>query len=179
MAALWIQSGLLNPSPWLRWSWPLSSGQLEVPLQLGAWKFTAPQKVAGAEEVRLLSQTRNQVSHNHFLAGDWVERSWKFSKGLYPSGSRVGIVTPLQRHIGFPGGSVVRNRPANAGDSGLIPGSGRSPGEENGNPLQYSCLGNLMDRGTWRAAVHGVSKRVKYDLVTKQQIETYPVEVNA
>ena len=96
MAALWIQSGLLNPSPWLRWSWPLSSGQLEVPLQLGAWKFTAPQKVAGAEEVRLLSQTRNQVSHTHFLAGDWVERSWKFSKGLYPSGSRVGIVTPLQ-----------------------------------------------------------------------------------
>ena len=47
----------------------------------------------------------------------------------------------------FPGGSVVKNTPAHAGDVGLIPGSGRSPGEGNGNPLQYSCLGNPMDRG--------------------------------
>ena len=46
----------------------------------------------------------------------------------------------------FPGGSVVKNLPANAGDTGSIPGSGRSPGEENGNPLQYSYLGNPMDR---------------------------------
>ena len=49
--------------------------------------------------------------------------------------------------MGFPGASVVKKSPANAGDSGLIPGSGRSPGEENGNPLQYSYLGNPMDRG--------------------------------
>ena len=48
--------------------------------------------------------------------------------------------------IDFPGGSVVKNPPANAGDLGSIPGSGRSPGEGNGNPLHYSCLGNLMDR---------------------------------
>ena len=46
----------------------------------------------------------------------------------------------------------------NAGDQGVIPGSGRSPGEENGTPLQYSCLQNLMDRGAWRATVHGVAK---------------------
>ena len=45
--------------------------------------------------------------------------------------------------------------PANSGDEDLIPGSGRSPGEGNSNPLQYSCLGNPMDRGIWRAAVHG------------------------
>ena len=53
------------------------------------------------------------------------------------------------RHLpqGFPGGSVVKNLPANAGDTGSIPGSGRSPGGEHGNPLQYSCLGNPMDRG--------------------------------
>ena len=52
----------------------------------------------------------------------------------------------------------VRNPPANAGDVGLIPGSGRSPGEGNDNPLQYSCLGNPMDRGAWWAIVHGVTK---------------------
>jgi len=57
---------------------------------------------------------------------------------------------------GFPGGSAVKNLPANTGDLGLIPGSGRSPGEEDGNPLQHSCLGNPMDRGAWQATVHGV-----------------------
>ena len=62
---------------------------------------------------------------------------------------------------GFPGGSVVKNLPANAGDTadvGLIPGMGRSPGGGNGNPLQYSCLGNPMDRGAWWATVHEVAK---------------------
>ena len=54
----------------------------------------------------------------------------------------------------------------NAGDLGSIPGSGRSPGEGNGNPLQYSCLENPMDRGAWRATVHGVA-RVGHDLATK------------
>ena len=53
----------------------------------------------------------------------------------------------------FPGGSAVKNLPANARDEGLIPGLGRSPGEGNGNPLQYSCLGNPTDRVTWSAAV--------------------------
>ena len=60
--------------------------------------------------------------------------------------------------MGFPGGSVVKNPPANAGDAGLIPGSGRSPGVGNGNPLQYSCLGNPMDRGAWWAIVHRITK---------------------
>ena len=59
---------------------------------------------------------------------------------------------------GFPGGSVVKNPPANAGDAGSIPGSGRSLEEGNGNPLQYSCLGNPMDKGAWRATVPGVAK---------------------
>ena len=53
---------------------------------------------------------------------------------------------------------VAKNPPANAGDVGLIPGSGRSPGEGNGNSLQYSSLENPMDRGAWRAIVHGVAK---------------------
>ena len=64
----------------------------------------------------------------------------------------------VSRLEGFPGGSVVKNLPANAGDVGLIPGSGRSVGGGNDNPLQYSCLGNPMDRGAWRAIVHGVTK---------------------
>ena len=55
---------------------------------------------------------------------------------------------------GLPGGSVVKNLPANAGDMGLIPGSGRFPGEGNDNPLQYSCLENSMYRGAWRATIH-------------------------
>ena len=58
----------------------------------------------------------------------------------------------------FPGGSVVKNLLANAGDTGLIPGSGRSSGKGNGNLLQYSCLGNSMDRGAWWAMVYGVAK---------------------
>ena len=53
---------------------------------------------------------------------------------------------------------MIKNRPAYAGDLGLIPGSERSPGGGNGNPVQYSCLENPMDRGAWRATVHGVAK---------------------
>jgi len=53
---------------------------------------------------------------------------------------------------------VVKNHPPNAGDVGSVPGSGRSPGEANGNPLQYSCLENPIDRGAWWATVHGVAK---------------------
>ena len=59
---------------------------------------------------------------------------------------------------GFPGGLVVKNLPANAGDTGSIPGSGRSPGEGNGNFLQDSCLGNPTERGAWRTAVPGVAE---------------------
>ena len=58
----------------------------------------------------------------------------------------------------FPGGSEVKASAWDVGDLGLIPGSGRSPGEGNGNPLQYSCLDNPMDRGAWSATVHGAAK---------------------
>ena len=73
--------------------------------------------------------------------------------------------------MGFPSGAVVKNLPAmqetvcNAGDTGSIPGLERSPGGGNCNPLQYSCLGNPMDRGAWQATVHGVttaSTRLSY-----------------
>ena len=60
--------------------------------------------------------------------------------------------------MGFPGGLVVKSLPASEGDTGSIPGLGRSPGAGSGNPLQYSCLENSMDRGAWWATVHGVTK---------------------
>ena len=60
--------------------------------------------------------------------------------------------------MGFPVGSDGKESACNAGDPGLIPGSGRSSGEWTGSPLQYSCLGNPMDSGAWWAAVHGVTK---------------------
>ena len=70
---------------------------------------------------------------------------------------------------GFPGDTVVKNLPANAADArdtGLIPGSERSLGRGNGNPFQYSCLENSMDRGDWWATVHGVTK-------SQTQLNTY------
>ena len=60
----------------------------------------------------------------------------------------------------FPGGSDGKESACNAGDSGLVPGLGRSPGEGNGNLLQYSCLGNPMDRASWGATVHGVTEEL-------------------
>ena len=69
---------------------------------------------------------------------------------------RDRLPTPV--FLGFPGVSAAKESAYNAGDLGLIPGLGRSPGEGNGNPLQYSCLENLMDRGAWQATVPGVTE---------------------
>ena len=71
---------------------------------------------------------------------------------------------------GFPSGSAVQKPPAKAGEAGWIPGLGRFPKEGNSNPLQYSCLENTRDKGTWQATEHGVTKnRVRHNLVTTQQ----------
>ena len=67
--------------------------------------------------------------------------------------------------MGFPHSSFDKESACNAGDLGLIPGLGRSPGEGNGNPLQYPCLENPMDRGDWQAPVHG--SQVRLNLATK------------
>ena len=66
--------------------------------------------------------------------------------------------------MGFPGGSVVKNLPANVGDTSLIPGSGRPREEGKGHPLYHSCLGNPMTRGAWWAIVHGVTKELDMTL---------------
>ena len=83
--------------------------------------------------------------------------------GVLKSQTRLSDWTELNWYLrrGFPGGSVVKNPPGNAGDTevvGSIPGSGRSPGVGNGNPLQYCFLENSIDRGTWRTIIHGGHK---------------------
>ena len=83
------------------------------------------------------------------------------SQGKVMAGSDERQVAIPRGCGGVPGGSAVKNLPANvggAGDPGSIPGLGRALGGGNGNPLQYSCLGNLMDRGAWQAIVNRVAK---------------------
>ena len=86
---------------------------------------------------------------------------WAAISGVAQSQTRLKRLSSSSSSIlssGFPGGSMVKNQPAIARDAGSTPGSGRFPGEGNGNPLQYSYLGNPMNRGAWWATVHGVAK---------------------
>ena len=93
---------------------------------------------------------------------------------VYGSYIQAHIHTYIYTYIGFPGGArVVKNLSANARDTGLIPGSGRSSGEGNVNPLQYSCLENSMDRGAWKSIVHRVSK--SWTLSDKHWVYTFYV----
>ena len=85
--------------------------------------------------------------------------------GMTPYWILIGLNEFGLGRRGLPWGSVVKNPLASAGDLGSFPGLGRSPGEGNGNPLQYSCLGKPMDRGAWRATVNGVG----HNLEAKQQ----------
>ena len=81
------------------------------------------------------------------------------SKGpVFNSPAVALMLSVFYFYLDFPGGSDGKASAYNVGDLGSIPGSGRSPGEGNGNPLQDSCLENPMDRGTWWATVHGVAK---------------------
>ena len=77
--------------------------------------------------------------------------------------TRVTNKNNVKIGVGFPGGSVVKNMPTNAGDLGSI------PGERNGNPFQYCCLGNPIGRGAWQGYSTWGCKRVRHDLTTKQQ----------
>ena len=96
---------------------------------------------------------KKMVTHSSILA-------WKIPWTEEPGGLQTTDSVPLPSAIleGFPGGSEGKASACNVGDLGSIPGLGRSPGEENGNPLQYSCLEIPMDRGAWWATVHGVAK---------------------
>ena len=107
--------------------------------------------------------TRDQIGIIHSvsprrLASDTSPCCFSFKKDLCPS-NQVRNISPLTEEWIKKIWYVCTVESAyNAGDSGSIPGSGRSPGEGNGNPLQYSCLENSIDRGTWWATVHGVTK---------------------
>ena len=98
---------------------PLQYSCLEIPMDRAAWQAT----VHGISTVRHVLAASFRFNRQQLISS-WILIQW-----------------------GFPGGSVVKNLPANPGDVSLIPGSGRSPGEDNVNPVQYSCLGNPMDRG--------------------------------
>ena len=78
------------------------------------------------------------------------------AKALTRRGSSLLTLYLYRIICGFPSGSVVKTPPASAGDSGSVPGSGRSAGQGHANPLQYSCLENPVHRGAWWATVHGV-----------------------
>ena len=76
-------------------------------------------------------------------------------------GGRLANLPLRSLSVGFPGGSDNKESACNAGDPGLIPGSGKSPGEGHDYPHQYSCLENSMERGAWQATVHGVKKELE------------------
>ena len=103
-----------------------------------------------------------------------VEISWY---GIFFWLQTIPVSNRLYPPMDFPGGSVVKTALANAGDAGSILRLGRSLGLTSGNPLQYSCLGNPMDRGSWQATVHGVA-RARHNLVTEQQ-QQYPSKSDA
>ena len=172
---------------------PLQYSCLENPMDGGAWWAA----VHGVAKSRTWLSDFTFTFHFHALEKEMSTHSsvlaWRIPGtgepgGLPSMGShRVGhdwsdLAAAVSRgHQGFPGGAVVKNLPANAGAVGSISGSGISPGEGNGNPLQYSWLGNLMDRGPvflagesrGQKSLEGYSpwshKRVRRNLTTKQQ----------
>ena len=95
--------------------------------------------------------------------------AWIIAKTIYWRVMALGtlychchLISTTTLYKGLPGGSDGKESACNAGDQGLVPGLGRSLGEGNGNPIQYSCLENSMDRGAWRATVHRLAKGLKW-----------------
>ena len=108
----------------------------------------------------MISTPYHRVLHNLFLLPGrnfgWM--CTKMTVDINVSLICYYSLVPTMCQIGFPHSSVGKESACSAGNPGSIPGLGRSPGEGNGNPLQYACLENLMDSGAWWAAVHGVAK---------------------
>ena len=119
---------------------PLQCSCLESPRDSRAW-WAAVYRVA---------QSRTRLK--------WLSSCKLFYVRM--DGRNQGSISLKIKGWDFPGDSVAKHALANAGDLGSISGLGRSPGEGNGNPLQYSCLGNFMERGAWWATVYGVAKEL-------------------
>ena len=102
--------------------------------------------------MQLAAESLQEADKWSTLSAD-IEETFKTQVGFLFRGWWIGLLL-----LGFPGASDGKESACQAGDLGSIPGLGRSPGEGNGNPLQYSCLENSMDRGAWWATVHEVAK---------------------
>ena len=114
----------------LGWEDPLEKG-MAIHTSILIWRIPWTEEPGGLQSMELQSQTQ-------------------------PKRPTLHLECPFS--VGFPGSSVSKESSCSAGDQGSIPGSGRSPGKGNGNPLQYPCLENSMDRRAWQAAVCGVTK---------------------
>ena len=117
---------------------------MATPSSILAWRIPGTEEPSG-----LLSMGSHRVGHN------WSDLAAAREIYIYKGNLHLWGCLPF---CGFLGGSVVKNGPPNAEDMGLMLGSERSPAEGNGNLLQYFCLENPMDRGAWRATVHGIAK---------------------
>ena len=165
---------------------PLQYSCLENPMDRGAWKAAVHGVAKSQAWLSIFTFTfhfhalgKEMATHSSILA--WRIPGTEEPRGLPSVGShRVGhdwsdlaaaAAAYLCNVYCFPVAQVVKNLPANGGDSGLIPGLERSPGE--GCPLQYSCLENPMDRRTWQAPVHGASEELDRTQWLKQQ-EDHP-----
>ena len=133
----------------------------------GSGLMKAGSEVAGVVRVSWLSWPPRHPHFQHFMVPNpCVTWSWQITHSATYNHLLSIITSSYKAHskmfnvgkVGFPDGSDGKECACNAGHPGLIPGSGRSRGEGTGNPLQYSCLENFMDRGAWWATVHGVTK---------------------
>ena len=166
---------------------PLQYSCLENPMDAGAWWAA----VHGVAKSRTRLSDFTFTFHFHALEKEMATLSsvlaWRIPETGEPDGlpsmesHRVGhdwsdlAAAAAAAWRGLPGSSVVKNLPANVGDLSSIPGSRRSPEEGNGNPLQYSCLGNPMDRRAYRAGVYRVTKKIRRNWVTEH---SHTVELN-
>ena len=128
---------------------------------LPAMRETWVQSLGWEDPLEKGKATYSSILENS-MESPWGHKELDTTEQLSLDGGNAEWSSNFGRQFGgtlyFPGGSEVKASACNAGDMGLIPGSGRSTGEGNGNPLQYSCLENPMDGGAWRATVHGVAK---------------------